>query len=111
MKTIKLEWKSFKVNTVEVEAAIRAIEPIDGISSDYTLNVHVINDEVSDAQVEAIHEYWNGITLASPEATSYIAKEERMAAEAAKKASDLASAKVILKNLGLSDDQIAALRG
>jgi hypothetical protein len=111
MRTIRLEWKDFNVNTMAAEAAIRAIEPISGVTAGYGLDVHILNDEVSQDQIDLIQMYWDDITLASPEATGYESQHDRDVAKAAKEATDLAAATTILKGLGLTDDQIAALRG
>jgi hypothetical protein len=112
MKTITLAWKDFNVNLETVQVSIKALEPdCCGLSANSGLDIHINNDEVSQDSIDLIQAYWDDITLSSSEATTYRTAQEIKDAVDAKQATDLAAATVILKGLGLTDDQIAALRG
>lgn len=125
MQTISLSWKSFNVNLDMVEAQAKSIDssccgmtaiPDVPATEDKELipgrlDVHFTDNAMGQDKVDSLNEYWDAITLASAEATSYQTDDQIKAAAAAKEASDLAAAITILKGLGLSDDQIAALRG
>ena len=112
MKTVQLEWKSFNVNLVQVEAMARTLDPsCCGCSADSSFKVHFTNDALPDAIVAELESYWDSITETSSEATSYQSAAQIATATASAKAANLASAQTKLEALGLTTAEIAAILG
>jgi len=111
MINIELDWKDFNVdvNSVMAWMSKNAGPKYAGCSSDYKLTVH-FSDEPGDDIRESIQEYWDGLNKRSKEYKNYKSRADRDA-EAKKAADDIkASAVGKLKALGLTEDEIAALR-
>jgi hypothetical protein len=112
MFSIQLQWLAFSVNLVMVDAWMKANANSGtyvGNSADTQLTLWFQNDPSADAA--AINTYWSGLTNVSTEATSYQTADQIKVAAAAAEASALASATSKLTALGLTDSEIAALRG
>jgi hypothetical protein len=109
---INLPWLAFSVNLPAVEAWVRANQGANycGCSADYDLTLH-FTAQPTDDQKSAIQAYWAGLTSESEEATSYQTAAQILAAAQAAEAAALATATSKLTALGLTDAEIAALRG
>lgn len=109
---INLNWLSFNVNMALVHAWLlaNAGPHYCGASANSMVQAH-FTDEPGDSVRSAIAAYWSGLNESSDEATSYKTKEELDSEAAAAKAAALATARTKLEALGLSADEIAALRG
>jgi hypothetical protein len=109
---INLKWKDCKVNLDMVGAWIKAhSSDCCGMSSDNNLRIHFTVEKSRDDAKEAVAAYWDNLDESSDEAKAYQSKEDAKAASDASKAAALADAAAKLKALGLSDENIAALRG
>ena len=109
---INLQWPAFSVdlNTVQAWMQANAGSHFCGISANAQCQLHFTADP-GDTVKDAVEAYWAALTSASPEATNYQPQSARVAAAAAAQAAALASAHAKLAALGLSDAEIAALRG
>lgn len=111
MKTIQLEWKSFKVSLQKIDEIAKSIDgSCCGISANSKLEVHFV-DNISEEKEQQLKDYWDSLTEESEEAKSYktrdqVSKEKEEADKAAK-----ASAAAKLKALGLTDSEISAMIG
>jgi hypothetical protein len=110
--SIDLQWLTFPVSLAAIEAWIKANQGANyvGNSADVDLTLW-FSDQPSDDQTSAIQAYWAALTSESSEATSYQTADQVVAANAAAEATALASATSKLTALGLTDAEIAALRG
>ena len=111
--SVQLQWLAFPVNLQTVEAWIYANEPAGfcGQSADQNkLTLH-FTAQPSDDQVAAIQLYWEALTPSSTEATEYQTLAQQQAAAASAQASALTTATAKLTALGLTQQEIAALRG
>lgn len=109
---INLQWQSFSVdlNTVNTWMVANAGSSYCGLSGDYDLSVH-FTAEPGDTIRSAVAAYWASLNTGSSEHTNYMSESDRAAAAATAKATKLASATAKLESLGLTADEIAALRG
>lgn len=110
MKTLKLEWKEFKINGKMVEANLKALLPSAGIavSENYAYEVHM-NDDVSEEDEQAIKDHWDAIDEESAESTSWKSRDELKAEAEAAIASAKASAKAKFILMGLSEEEAEAI--
>ena len=110
--SIKLDWKVFNLNANMVQAWAKAhlSSSFCGISSDSALTFWFTAEPTQD-EVAAVELYWESISTSSEEATSYQTADQMQAANAADKASKLASASAKLLALGLSADEVKAILG
>lgn len=111
MISIDLQWLKFSVDLNAVEAWMKANAGPNycGNSADADLTLW-FTDEPGEEVRDNIAAYWSGLKAKSAEAKGYQSKEDRKAAADSAKAASLASANAKLKAMGLSDDEIAALR-
>lgn len=109
---INLQWPGFNIDLNTVDAWVRANAGSNycGMSADADCSLHY-TVEPGDVVRAAVAAYWAGLSDSSPEATNYSPASARVAAAAATKAALVASATTKLTALGLSADEIAALRG
>lgn len=109
---INLKWKDHNVSPDMVLAWIKAhSSDCCGISTNKGLQVHFTVEASRDAAQAAVQAYWNSLDEDSDEAKGYMSNADAKVAAAAVHASELADATAKLKALGLSDANIAALRG
>jgi hypothetical protein len=110
MKTINLDWKDFNVNLSIVSEFAKILdESCCGISANSCLQVHFLDDTLSNEKVEELKAYWDSITEDSEEAQTYKSQEQLKAEAEEAMALAKASAVSKLKALGLSDAEILAL--
>lgn len=112
MFSIDLKWLSFNVSLDSIETWMRANagDKYAGNAADHDLTVW-FSEEPSDDIKAAIAAYWAGLTEDSAEATAYKTAEQISAEQAIDKAAKIASATTKLEAIGLTADEIAALRG
>ena len=112
MKNIELLWKQFNVNLEEAQEAIQNLAngKCIGVSANSKLEIH-LQDDVTETELESIQAYWDALVEESEEAVSYQSREQIQTAAAEAKAAALASATSKLAALGLSPEEIAALKG
>lgn len=112
MFNIELQWKEFNLDANSIESWMRANagEHYTGCSCNSKLELH-FQEEPSDEIKEAIAAHWDSLDENSDEAKAYKSDEERESEAAAAKAALVASASAKLEALGLSVQEIAALKG
>jgi hypothetical protein len=107
MFMMKMQWKSFNIDLKTVDAYMKANHSeYAGNQANSALELW-FNSEPSDADQAAIQEYWDDLDGRSSEARNYESAEDIQAAIDAAKASAVTK----LKALGLTDAEIAALKG
>jgi hypothetical protein len=75
MYSIRFEWKSFSLNLVAIETQLKQISTdYCGNSADIGLTLW-FTEEPSDETKSSIQSYWEGLSEASDEATSYVAAD------------------------------------
>lgn len=109
--TLELEWKEFNVSLDAVNSWMQANagEEYCGLSGNDKLQIHFEN-EPSAEEKEAIADYWEALDEESDEAVSYQSAEQIKAAVEADKAAKKAAASAKLIALGLSQEEIDALK-
>lgn len=77
MQAIKLPWKEFKVDNTKVDAQIRLIagDNFSGVQFGDTLELWFIETPTEEVE-QACRTYWENLTSADPEATSYVPYEK-----------------------------------
>jgi hypothetical protein len=112
MVNINLQWKNYKLdlNMVHDWMQANAGNCYCGMSADADLTLHFTAEPTKKAR-KAIAAYWDDRDDACAEVSAYKSSYVRAQEAANAAAAALASANAKLKALGLSDDEIAALRG
>jgi flagellar hook-associated protein FlgK len=112
MHSINLKWKKFPVNLQAVENHLKTNSGSSyvGNSSDTDLTLWFSEQPHQDIK-DLIQAYWDNLTEASPDAASYKSAKDVAEHNSIKLSNALKSASTKLQSLGLTDAEIAALRG
>lgn len=106
MFKMEMQWKEFNVSLPSIDAFCKAqSEDYKGNSADSALGLWFENEPSDEIKV-AIQAKWDGMSDSSAEVVNYKSRDQIAAEQAAKKA----SGKAKLLALGLTEDEIAALR-
>jgi hypothetical protein len=110
MITLDLNWKTFNISLPKLREWIDAniATPCVGISANSKLQIH-FEQEPEELDKNALLSYYEALDEESIEATSYLTKEQELAAQQAELQAKKDSAKAKLLTLGLTEDEIAAI--
>jgi hypothetical protein len=110
MITLDLNWKAFSVSLPKLREWVDAnvSTPCVGISANSKLQIH-FEQEPEELDKNALVSYYEALNEESIEATSYLTKEQELAAQEAELQAKKDSAKAKLLLLGLTESEIEAI--